>query len=236
MVSGVVGRVTGGEAVDWYADIIAREVMQAALSGERPADFRGEAAVLDLGQLRASKFAPSPLRSRRTPALIRRGDPERYQLALLRRGATSMSQHRNESCGGSTPSPSTTSATRNSPRPTSRPATASRYAASTFHQLFHGRGEGVQARIRRRRLEQCLADLGRPELGAHRVQSIAARRGFSRSFREAYGISPTEFRARSDKARSVKARSVKGPHRDGAAGPAWPEGTRLGFHRERHDT
>lgn len=43
-----------------------------------------------------SKFALSPLRSRRTPALIRRGDPEPYQLALLRKGATSMSPHRNE--------------------------------------------------------------------------------------------------------------------------------------------
>ncbi|MCY0930347.1 hypothetical protein OTB20_29990 [Streptomyces sp. H27-H1] len=70
------GGVPAGDRFDWYADIIARAVMPAALSSERPADFRGEAAVLDLGQLRVSKFALSRLRSRRTPALIRRGDPE----------------------------------------------------------------------------------------------------------------------------------------------------------------
>nr|WSX53972.1 helix-turn-helix domain-containing protein [Streptomyces sp. NBC_00974] len=84
------------ERFDWYSDIVAREVMPAALSSERPAEFQGEAAVLDLGEIRASRFSLSPLRSRRTAAMIRRGDPEQYQLAFLRKGATSLSQHRNE--------------------------------------------------------------------------------------------------------------------------------------------
>ncbi|WP_327257785.1 helix-turn-helix domain-containing protein [Streptomyces sp. NBC_01244] len=54
--------------------------------------------------------------------------------------------------------------------------------------------------------------MGRPELAAHRVQSIAARWGFggpvvfSRSFREAYGLTPSEYRAL----------SAGGPHRDSA--------------------
>lgn len=43
------GGVPAGERFDWYADVISREVMPAALSSERPADFQGEAAVLDLG-------------------------------------------------------------------------------------------------------------------------------------------------------------------------------------------
>ncbi|WP_330294245.1 helix-turn-helix domain-containing protein [Streptomyces sp. NBC_00503] len=90
------GEVPAGERFDWYSDIVAREVMPAALSSERPTEFQGEAAVLDLGEIRASRFSLSPLRSRRTAAMIRRGDPEQYQLALLRKGSTSLSQHRSE--------------------------------------------------------------------------------------------------------------------------------------------
>lgn len=308
--------VPAGERFDWYADIISREVMPAALSSERPAEFRGEAAVVDLGPLRASKFTLSPLRSRRTPALIRRGDPEQYQLALLRSGVTSMSQQRNACTVGagdlmlwdtSLPSDNTMLADGGQVRATilmlprdvlplrperlerllarripgdrgigailasfmtaledhaaecepeelarlgaaavdlataclaqhldagdlipseartevllrrihafiehhlgdpelAPPAIAARHNISVrgLHQLFQGQGESVQARIRRRRLERCRADLARPELASHRVQSIAARWGFSgsvvfsRSFREAYGLTPTEYRA-----------------------------------------
>ncbi|WP_330294426.1 helix-turn-helix domain-containing protein [Streptomyces sp. NBC_00503] len=90
------GELPAEERFDWYSDIVAREVMPAALSSERPTEFQGEAAVLDLGEIRASRFSLSPLRSRRTAAMIRRGDPEQYQLALLRKGATSLLQHRSE--------------------------------------------------------------------------------------------------------------------------------------------
>ncbi|MFF5471985.1 hypothetical protein [Streptomyces achromogenes] len=37
------------ERLDWYSDSVSREVMPAQLSCERPAEFQGEAAVLDLG-------------------------------------------------------------------------------------------------------------------------------------------------------------------------------------------
>lgn len=315
------GEVPAGERFDWYADIISREVMPTALSSERPADFQGEAAVLDLGELRVAKFDLSPLRSRRTPAMIRRGDPEQYQLALLRQGATSMSQHRNECTVGpgdlmlwdtSRPSDNAMRAGTGRVRATvlmlprtvmplrsqrldqllarripgdrgmaailasfmtsldevhgspfepeasrrlgsaavdlvaaclaqhldsesrlpsevraqallqrinafiehnlgdpelNPSAIAARHSISvrSLHQLFRDQEESVQARIRRRRLEQCRAELARPGLGAHRVHAIAARWGFSgpvvfsRSFREAYGLSPTEFRALSVK-------------------------------------
>ncbi|MFE2547436.1 helix-turn-helix domain-containing protein [Streptomyces sp. NPDC059355] len=61
--------------------------------------------------------------------------------------------------------------------------------------------EGVHAWIRRRRPERCRAELGLGGPGAEQVQIIAARWGFSgpavfsRCFREAYGISPSEYRA-----------------------------------------
>ncbi|MEX0171694.1 helix-turn-helix domain-containing protein [Streptomyces sp. LMG1-1-1.1] len=90
------GELPARERFDWFADLVTREVMPTALTAERPADFQAEAAVLDLGNVRVARFSFSPLRSRRTPALIRRGDPEQYQLGLIRRGATVLSQHRND--------------------------------------------------------------------------------------------------------------------------------------------
>ncbi|WP_433258918.1 helix-turn-helix domain-containing protein [Streptosporangium sp. CA-135522] len=50
--------------------------------------------------------------------------------------------------------------------------------------------------MRRRRLENCRADLADPRLRAHSIQDIAARWGFthatdfSRAFRRAYGMPP----------------------------------------------
>ncbi|MEV8590552.1 AraC family transcriptional regulator [Streptomyces sp. NPDC051180] len=81
---------------EWFADMISREVMPTALSSDRTADFTAEAAVLDLGGPQVSRVAYSPLRSRRTPALIRRGDPEQYQLALVSRGAMTLVQNGND--------------------------------------------------------------------------------------------------------------------------------------------
>lgn len=59
----------------------------------------------------------------------------------------------------------------------------------------------VAATIRLRRLDRCRADLSRPELLTRPIGAIAARWGFgsaavfSRAFREAYGITPSEQRA-----------------------------------------
>ncbi|MFI5649013.1 helix-turn-helix domain-containing protein [Kitasatospora sp. NPDC051705] len=70
-----------------------------------------------------------------------------------------------------------------------------------LYTLFEGQPVSVAASIRRSRLERCHADLARHELRNHSVQAIAGRWGFpnatvfSRAFREAYGITPTEHRA-----------------------------------------
>ncbi|MFJ8014216.1 helix-turn-helix domain-containing protein [Streptomyces sp. NPDC096339] len=70
-----------------------------------------------------------------------------------------------------------------------------------LHQMFQDQEDSVAATIRRRRLEHCHTDLTRPELLTRPIGAIAARWGFgnpavfSRAFREAYGISPSERRA-----------------------------------------
>ncbi|MEW2374216.1 helix-turn-helix domain-containing protein [Streptomyces sp. NPDC006656] len=62
----------------------------------------------------------------------------------------------------------------------------------------------MAARLRRR-LERCREELGRTGPWAYPVAVLAARWGFSgpavfsRSFKEAYGVAPTEFRALSVK-------------------------------------
>ncbi len=76
---------------EWFNDLVASALIPTAIRSERSADFRAEAAMLDLGVVQVSAFAHSPLSSRRTPALIRRGDPEQYQPALITGGRWWMS-------------------------------------------------------------------------------------------------------------------------------------------------
>lgn len=64
------GGIPAGDRFDWYSEIVSSEVMPARLSCERPAAFQGEAAVLDLGETRASRFSLSPLRSRSAEAPV----------------------------------------------------------------------------------------------------------------------------------------------------------------------
>lgn len=71
----------------------------------------------------------------------------------------------------------------------------------SLYSLFTDHPVGVAAYIRQGRLERARADLGRPESSSHPIQTIAARWGFSsgtvfsRSFRGAYGMTPSEYRA-----------------------------------------
>lgn len=69
-----------------------------------------------------------------------------------------------------------------------------------LHQLFYEQGHTVAGWIRERRLEQCRRDLADPRLTTRPINAIAARWGFtspahfSQAFRDAYGLSPREFR------------------------------------------
>ncbi|MER7771785.1 helix-turn-helix domain-containing protein [Kitasatospora sp. NPDC096140] len=82
----------------WFTDMVARDLVPVTVSSPEAADFRAEAAVLDLGPVRVSAHCHPPVRSRRPSALTRRSDPEQYQLALVGgRNPMWISQHGNDS-------------------------------------------------------------------------------------------------------------------------------------------
>ncbi|MGW1728464.1 helix-turn-helix domain-containing protein [Streptomyces sp. NPDC002306] len=82
-------------------------------------------------------------------------------------------------------------------------AAAHGISPSYLHRLFQGEQETVAALIRRQRLERARYDLADPAQGSTPVHVIAARWGFpratdfTRAFRAAYGIPPTDYRDRS---------------------------------------
>ncbi|WP_257032196.1 AraC family transcriptional regulator [Streptomyces sp. 1331.2] len=83
-------------------------------------------------------------------------------------------------------------------------AAAHHVSLSYLHRLFtqHSQGETVAAWIRGRRLDQARRALADPALRTVPVHALAARCGiprpsdFSRAFRAAYGLSPSEHRRR----------------------------------------
>ncbi|MGN9808730.1 helix-turn-helix domain-containing protein [Micromonospora sp. BQ11] len=94
---------------------------------------------------------------------------------------------------------------RNLDDPSLTPATvaaAHHLSVRSLHRLFEGSPTTVAALIRTLRLERCLQDLGDPRLRHLSVRDIGRRRGFadpahfSRVFREAYELSPGEYRQR----------------------------------------
>ena len=71
----------------------------------------------------------------------------------------------------------------------------------SLHRLFARDGSTVAARIRQQRLDRCRRDLADPRLHEMPIAAIARRWGFpdpgafSRTFRAAYGLSPSAHRA-----------------------------------------
>ncbi|RDG34215.1 helix-turn-helix domain-containing protein [Streptomyces corynorhini] len=79
-------------------------------------------------------------------------------------------------------------------------AAAHHISLSYLHRLFREEGVTVSAAIRHQRLERARHDLANPALRTVPVHDIAARWGFhhaaafSRAFRAAYGVPPTDYR------------------------------------------
>ncbi|MFD8231478.1 helix-turn-helix domain-containing protein [Streptomyces sp. NPDC059696] len=78
-------------------------------------------------------------------------------------------------------------------------ATAHRMSVRYLHKLFQSEGVTVGEWIRTQRLERCRRDLLRPPAPGPGVAAVAGRWGFtspshfSRSFRAAYGMTPSEW-------------------------------------------
>jgi AraC-like DNA-binding protein len=82
-------------------------------------------------------------------------------------------------------------------------AAAHHISVRYLHHLFQADGRTVGGYVREQRLERCRADLASPALARRSVSRISARWGFpdaavfGRAFKNAYGVSPGEFRRRS---------------------------------------
>ncbi|MGW2115007.1 AraC-like ligand-binding domain-containing protein [Streptomyces zhihengii] len=79
-------------------------------------------------------------------------------------------------------------------------ASAHHLSLRTLQRIFSHHGTTAAAFIRKQRLEQSRKELGDPRLGRLSIGSVAARCGFlrqsdfTRAFRNAYGMSPGEYR------------------------------------------
>lgn len=79
-----------------------------------------------------------------------------------------------------------------------------------LYTLFAEQGETVARWIRDRRLQGCARDLMSQTFAGHSVQAIAGRWGlrsaahFSRMFKRAYGVTPSEYRRAMPSGRSVR--------------------------------
>ncbi|MFD0261944.1 helix-turn-helix domain-containing protein [Kitasatospora indigofera] len=89
--------VSPKERFDWFADIVGHALAPTEITYDQPGDFAAEASLFDFGPVQLSDFSYAPLRSRRTPALIRRGDPEQYNLALVTGSPMWLNQNGRES-------------------------------------------------------------------------------------------------------------------------------------------
>lgn len=89
-------------------------------------------------------------------------------------------------------------------------AAAHDISVSYLYKLFQEQGLTVAGWIRERRLENCRRDLAEPGLNSRPVHAIGARWGFtsnahfSRAFRTAYGMPPTEYRNTAMHSRRVR--------------------------------
>ncbi|MFI6299414.1 helix-turn-helix domain-containing protein [Nonomuraea sp. NPDC050790] len=80
----------------WWTHMTGHEVMPTSLSSDHADDFHGRAHSVDLAGVRISEYTASPLAGRRTPAHIRRHDPDGYQIVLVNEGAVGLEQRRND--------------------------------------------------------------------------------------------------------------------------------------------
>ncbi|MGK5531827.1 helix-turn-helix domain-containing protein [Streptomyces sp. URMC 129] len=85
-------RLAPDERWDAWYELTRGVVMPTVLSCDREDEFRASAHAVALGPAHVTAMTYTSQRSVRTPAMIRRSDPELYVVALMRRGRHDMAQ------------------------------------------------------------------------------------------------------------------------------------------------
>ncbi|MFG2570773.1 helix-turn-helix domain-containing protein [Streptomyces sp. NPDC048567] len=81
---------------EWFEQVVSDVLLPTEFRAADPDSFDARGGMLGLGTVQLARFGYGPLRSRRTPALIRQGDPEQYQLALVTSGSAWFAQQGGE--------------------------------------------------------------------------------------------------------------------------------------------
>ncbi|WP_125262949.1 helix-turn-helix domain-containing protein [Streptomyces alboflavus] len=81
---------------DWWCELISQDVAPTRITTEHTGDFPAGAGAIGLGGIQVTTLSFPAIRSERTPALIRRSDPEVYELTLNEGGDMWITQARNE--------------------------------------------------------------------------------------------------------------------------------------------
>ncbi|KOY54152.1 helix-turn-helix domain-containing protein [Streptomyces sp. XY332] len=77
---------------EWWRETVSRGAGATLITADRPADFAGSMGVLPLGPVQVATVSFPAMSSERTDRLIRRSDPETYELTLILRGSMQVSQ------------------------------------------------------------------------------------------------------------------------------------------------
>lgn len=77
----------------WWCELTNKDTAPAVVSSPDADDFRATVTLADLGPVQLAAHTFPELRAVRTPALIRRSDPERYVLNLITSNALWVSHH-----------------------------------------------------------------------------------------------------------------------------------------------
>ncbi|MEU8380137.1 helix-turn-helix domain-containing protein [Streptosporangium sp. NPDC048865] len=81
------------ERFAWWHEMTTQALVPTVMRSDDEAEFPASLHLLDLGAVQLTRLSYPPLRSRRTPLMVRRSDPEMYSLSLTLRGTMAIDHH-----------------------------------------------------------------------------------------------------------------------------------------------
>ncbi|MFF3557940.1 helix-turn-helix domain-containing protein [Streptomyces tsukubensis] len=75
--------VPAADRFGWWCELVGRDTAPTRISSDHHGDFRAGLGLVRMGAVRLSLLSMPAIRSERTPKLIRRSDPEAYELCLI---------------------------------------------------------------------------------------------------------------------------------------------------------